>query len=109
MSFNNVKRKVLQDNARYLYMLEKELTESSHVEKDQGVLVDKMIDMNQQCAPAAQVANGFLNSIGRGWPADEGGLCPSEALPGVLLPCLRVSSTGKMWSCQSMPRGGPQR
>ena len=90
MRLNMAKFKVMLldgGNSRYAYRMG-ELTESSPVEKDFGVLLNKKLDMNQQFTPATQKINCFLDCIKRGMVSHEGVvivplLCPCEAPSGV--------------------------
>ena len=66
MRFKKAKHKILHPgcgNPHYQYKLGPERTELGPAEKILGLLVDRMLDMSQQCALTAQKANCILGCI----------------------------------------------
>ena len=116
MKFNKAKCKVLhmgQGNPEHKYRLGDQWVESSPVEKDLGVLVDKKVNMTWQRVLAAQKANLVLGCIIRSMTSRSGEVILPLYSPLVrshLEYCIQLwgPHIRRTWSCRSESRGGPQ-
>jgi len=112
MRFNKAKYKVLHmswGNPEPKYRLGGEWIESSHEEKDLGMLVDEKLNMTRQCAHKGQPHPG-LDQKQRGQQGEGGDsappLCSGESPPGVLCPCLEPSAQERHGAVGAGPEEG---
>jgi len=100
-----------QDNHQCQYRLEDECVESSPAEENVGVLLDKKLDLSQQCALAAQKTHCILGCTTRSVASRL-----REVILSLYFALIRphwsivsssgVPSTRKTWTCWSASRGG---
>jgi len=112
MKFNKAKYKVLHmgwGNPKHKYRLDMEWIDSSPAKKDL-VLVDKKLNMSQQCALGAQKDNHILGCIKRSIASRSRKvilpLHSGETPPGVLHPALEPSAQERHGTVEVGPEEG---
>ena len=63
--FNNVCVMCGYNNKQYDYFMGKECIETTHEERDLGVIITETLDVTEQCVRAANKANAMLGMINR--------------------------------------------